>query len=187
MTDKLGQIIPTIRSRCQVINFPRLGDEAVREILGSKVKLDSRPQGEVDLVLRWREVPSEGSELWDSPILERRRWVIEQLISLPDMSVPEILGLSQKWIEERETVEVDLELMLQWYRDLLFINAGINKSVFNLDYDKELKDVGRKYSIVKLNKITSLILEMLIQLQRNVRVRFIMGYLLLQMRKEAVA
>lgn len=188
ITNNLRQILPTIRSRCQIISFPRLSDESVRLILSSKVDIKSRPESTADLIIKMsRGSVGKALELWDSPFLERRKWIIEQLINIPQMSEPEILGLSQKWIEERSVVETDLELMLQWYRDLWCTKIDVDESIFNLDYQNELSGICKKYPLVSLERITSLITEMVVQLQRNVRVRFIMGYLLLQMRKGVLA
>ena len=188
VTNNLRQILPTIRSRCQVISFSRLSDESVHQILSSKVDIDSRPENTVNLIIKMsRGSIGKALELWDIPFLERRKWIIEQLINIPSMRGPEILGLSQKWIEDRSVVETDLELMLQWYRDLWCTKIDANEWIFNMDYQNELSGLSKKYPLASLEQITTLIMEMIVQLQRNVRVRFIMGYLLLQMRKGVLA
>lgn len=190
LTNNLANVLPTIRSRCQVLKFSRLANGEVEQLLRSKLSLDSSNDQKISLITKMaRGSIGRALELWDSPALERRNWVTDQLLRIPTMSIVEVLGLSYKWDEDRNQVKLDLELMLQWYRDLWWIKVDndSNDLLYNLDRKNDLTAISQKYSQKSIENITELIFEMLIQLSHNVRVRFIIGHLLLQMRKGALA
>ncbi len=188
ITNNLDQILPTIRSRCQLVGFRRLSDRLVKDLL--TINIDPKPDDEQRVMLITkiaRGSIGRAIDLWDSPVLERREWLINQLIRIPDLSMPEILGLSQNWDENRDLVSLDLEMILQWYRDLWCVKNQLDKQLFNLDYLHELSIISQKYTEQTLAQLTKLILEMLSKIERNVRVRFIMGSLLIQMKKGVFA
>lgn len=126
-------------------------------------------------------------DLWESPLLDRRKFVLEQLINLPGMSLYEVLGLSHRWEEERQLVALDLTIMLHWYRDLWCLQAGLEHQVLNLDYLHELSVSCKRYHRSSLEQISKAIIGLHGQLDRNVRIRFMMGNLLLQIRKGVLA
>jgi len=188
ITDNLEQILPTVRSRCQLIRFAYLSDDEVLRLLRSKVDTAQHENQTVEVIVKMaRGSIGKALKLWDSPLIQRRRWVIEQMLALPRMHLAEVLGLSQRWEEDQELVRADLEIMLQWYRDLWYLRAGIGDQVVNLDYLNELSAICQKYSVENLQQITTMIVDMLAQLTRNVRVRFIMDNLLITMKKGAQA
>lgn len=188
ITDNLQQILPTIKSRCQLISFRRSSDEAVAGALRSRIDAANVSDETINLITKMAHGSiGRALELWDSPLLKRRKWVIEQLIQLPQMSIPEVLGLSYRWDENREVVDVDLTLMLHWYRDLWCLKQGLDDHIYNLDYLNELSVICQKYSLSALQEITAQIIDMSAKLERNVRIRFLMGNLLLQIRKGVLA
>lgn len=189
LTNNIRQILPTIRSRCQTITFTRLTDNQVLGLLNQCVNVaEVEDQQRLSVTIKMaRGSIGKALELWEGQLLERRNWVLEQMISLPEMSIAQILGLSHSWSEDRDQVKVDLEMMLQWYRDLWCAKLGLTDNIYNFDHINELTNISCRYSPTSLEHITNLIQDMAIQIQRNVRIRFILGHLLLQMKKGALA
>lgn len=187
LTNNLQSVLPTIVSRCQIIGFPQLADESVRLLLDAHVS-DNSDVDKIELVTRMAHGSiGKALELWNDKFLARRAWVVKQLIDLPTMDIPRVLGLSLAWSEERDVVIRDLELMLEWYRDLWCVKTNATDFLHHLDYQNELSVTCEKYTKESLEQITTLIIEMLMLTQRNVRARFMLGHLLLQMRKGAFA
>lgn len=186
VTDNFQQILPTIKSRCQMIGFRRLSDAAVAQALENRTAEVDRKK--LALITKMAQGSiGKALELWDSPLFERRKWVIEQLVELPRMSVVEVLGLSMRWEENRDLFDLDLRLMLQWYRDLWCLKQGLKEQVYNIDYLNELSVICQKYNLSALRQITAAIVDIFSQLERNARIRFLVGNLLLQMRKGVLA
>ncbi|MGB4141739.1 MAG: DNA polymerase III subunit delta' [Limnochordia bacterium] len=191
VTDHLEQVLPTIRSRCQVIAFTRLSDAAVAEALRAKAANGGSTQDDgqkIELVAKMAQGSiGRALELWESPLVGRRRWVLEQLINIPDMDLYEVLGLSHRWEEDRSLVALDLTLILQWYRDLWCLKEGLERQVVNMDYLHELSESCKKYPKSSLEQITKTIIDLHGQLERNARIRFMMANLLVQIRKGVFA
>ncbi|HKM17925.1 MAG: DNA polymerase III subunit delta' [Firmicutes bacterium] len=190
ITDHVEQILPTIRSRCQAISFTRLSDAAVAKALKARAAGDGGEDAgkKIELVTKMAQGSiGRAMDLWESPLLDRRKFVLEQLINLPGMSLYEVLGLSHRWEEERQLVALDLTIMLHWYRDLWCLQAGLEHQVLNLDYLHELSVSCKRYHRSSLEQISKAIIGLHGQLDRNVRIRFMMGNLLLQIRKGVLA
>ena len=119
-TNHLHRILPTILSRCQVMGFQKLSEEDVIKGLRRDVSSDPPDEETTALVARMaRGSLGRALALHDPDFLEHRRQVLDTLTRVPDASVAEVLGFSQRWPEDRVQVKGDLELMVQWCRDLL--------------------------------------------------------------------
>ncbi len=189
LTENIGQVLPTIVSRCQQLQFPRLSQELVESLLREhlQVEEDESLSKKIQLVAKLANGSiGRALELWEGPVLDRRSWVIQQLMRIPNMSTSEVLGLSLGWSEERADLESDLTLMLQWYRDLWCIKSRTQVQPYNLDYQNDLAVICEKYSVESLRRVTEQIQNVFPYVQRNVRPRFLLGHLLLQMRKGAL-
>ena len=71
-------------------------------------------------------------------------------------------------------------------RSLVF-KQGLKEQVNNIDYLNELSVICQKYNLSALRQITAAIVDIFSQLERNARIRFLVGNLLLQMRKGVLA
>ena len=186
-TTSLHSLLPTIVSRCQLIPFRSISEDVIRDYLAEKTGVD-REDVKVRLAARMaRGSIGRAIEYWDGPVLEHRREVLDRLSQIPILSFPEVLGMSQNWNEDRQQVLMDLQLMLEWYRDLAAIKSGVDLPLYNPDYENELTEISADYSYRSLFRIIQEISEMVSAIQGNARVRFCIGYLLLIMKKGALA
>lgn len=186
-TTSLHSLLPTIVSRCQLIPFRSISEDVIRDYLAEKTGVD-REDVKVRLAARMaRGSIGRAIEYWDGPVLEHRREVLDRLSQIPILSFPEVLGMSQNWNEDRQQVLMDLQLMLEWYRDLAAIKSGVDIPLYNPDYENELTEISADYSYHSLFRIIQEISEMVSAIQGNARVRFCIGYLLLMMKKGALA
>jgi len=186
-TTSLHSLLPTIVSRCQLIPFRSISEDVIRDYLAEKTGVD-REDVKVRLAARMaRGSIGRAIEYWDGPVLEHRREVLDRLSQIPILSFPEVLGMSQNWNEDRQQVLMDLQLMLEWYRDLAAIKSGVDIPLYNPDYENELTEISADYSYRSLFRIIQEISEMVSAIQGNARVRFCIGYLLLMMKKGALA
>ncbi len=181
------ELLPTVVSRCQIVPFRHLSEGVLRELLRRNA-VDCSNTEETELILRMsRGSIGEVLRLKDSDVFERRHWVIEQMAALPTMAVPDILGLAVRWDEGRQTVLDDFDLMLCWYRDLLLINARADSdTLFNLDREEDLRRISRQYSLEALHDLCAAVEAAKVRAMQNVRVRYLLSDLLLQMKKGAL-
>ena len=118
--------------------------------------------------------------------MEERETVISKLIQVPRASYPAVLGLSQTWPEDREKIHQELQVFLEWHRDLLTVKNGIDLPLYNPGYERQLKEISALYTNDTLFVIIEKIVEMGKAIAGNGRIRFCLGYLLLMMKRGAL-
>lgn len=185
-TTQVQRLLPTIVSRCQHLPFRPMAEEDICLWLSNKSELTPD-----DTKIRAAARLAQGSlgkakAYLDGSLLEERDAVIAQLIRLPRASYAEVLGMSQNWPEERNKTSRELQLFLEWYRDLLMIKNKIDLPLYNPGYERELKEISELYTSQDLLVIIEQIIEMKKAIAGNGRIRFCLGYLMLMMKRGAL-
>lgn len=185
-TTQAHRLLPTIISRCQHLPFRKISEIDIAHWLATRT-------GEEPDNHRIRSIArlAHGSigkawKYWEGAVLETRAEVISKLIRIPTLSYPEVLGMSQAWPEERLQLNYDLQLFLEWYRDLLTLKHELNLPLYNPGYERELQEMSAYYTESDLFSIIEQIAAMGKAIAGNARIRFCVGYLLLLMKKGAL-
>lgn len=185
-TTRVHSLLPTIVSRCQLLDFRAIPEEAICQWLAQRTRLNPE-----DARIRSVARLAKGSlgrawDYWRGPLLDWRQEVIEKLIQIPTLDFAEVMGLSLGWPEDRTKFTVELQWFKEWYRDLLVIKNDIDLSLYNPDHERELRAISAYYS----NRYLFLIINEITATDRalagNARIRFCLGYLLLLMKKGAL-
>lgn len=185
-TTKVQSMLPTIVSRCQHLQFRRIPEEEICQWLAKQTH-----QSPADERIRTISRLAQGSlgkalAYWKGSLLEERETVISKLIQVPRASYPAVLGLSQTWPEDREKIHQELQVFLEWHRDLLTVKNGIDLPLYNPGYERQLKEISALYTNDTLFVIIEKIVEMGKAIAGNGRIRFCLGYLLLMMKRGAL-
>lgn len=185
-TTKVQSMLPTIVSRCQHLQFRRIPEEEICQWLAKQTQ-----QSPADERIRTISRLAQGSlgkalAYWKGSLLEERETVISKLIQVPRASYPAVLGLSQTWPEDREKIHQELQVFLEWHRDLLTVKNGIDLPLYNPGYERQLKEISALYTNDTLFVIIEKIVEMGKAIAGNGRIRFCLGYLLLMMKRGAL-
>ncbi len=185
-TTSIHGLLPTIISRCQHLPLQRVPEEDICRWLASRAKL-----GADDVKIQSIARMAHGSlgkawAYWEGSLLEERDALVAKLMEVPKASYPQVLGLSQSWPEDREKIVSELQLFLQWHRDLLVVKLGSDMPLYNARYKRELEEISTYYSQQDLIMIMEQIVETGKAIAGNGRIRFYIGYLLLLMKKGAL-
>lgn len=185
-TTQIYSLLPTIISRCQHLPFRRIAEVDIAKWLAEKTGSNCD-----DTRVRSIARLAQGSlgrawEYWQGTVLEARAEVIAKLIRVPHLSYPEVLGMSQAWPEDRLQINHDLQLILEWHRDLLTVQNKLDLPLYNPGYERELQELSVYYSDHDLFAIIEQITDMGQAIAGNARIRFCIGYLLLLMKKGAL-
>lgn len=162
LTTVKESILPTIRSRCQIIHFQPLQRQVMMELLLSEgvKKVDAELLSAVTNDL------TEAKELAEDEsfhILKERTWRWFQLLTAKDpMSFPYVQISIMGHVKGKSQGLFCLDLLLYHYRDLLYLNFGDEKAVVqkNLltDYQKintsnlELNSVASQMEVILKGK-----------------------------------
>ncbi|NPV83278.1 MAG: DNA polymerase III subunit delta' [Candidatus Aminicenantes bacterium] len=167
VTEDLQLILPTIRSRCQVLKFNPLSQEEVERALvdrGFPVErarlLAQSSEGNLESVLEtdWDEFLAGRNQAW---------LVFKQLLEAGEAEdfLSLVAGRARKdaLSEFRET----LKFFSVFFRDLLVVQAGRRELLLNPDLGPELERVSRLVSAERAGQAVRLVEDYLGRLKKN--------------------
>jgi DNA polymerase-3 subunit delta' len=143
ITERPTALLPTIRSRCQIVNFFPLDGASIEELLAASHNVDSvkaRLLGRISCGSL-----SKALELKDSGFFDKRERIINALSSdtFSDLDFDKT---------PRADLKAVLDIMLTWYRDILVMKAGDRKLV-NVDKEGLISAEARRIGFAKLDGI----------------------------------
>ena len=150
ITSNPDALLPTIRSRCQIIRFSALSEELVFEELKKREDLSA----EEALVCSKLSNGSLGRALTlDSDIIEWRKELIQYLMHLKSDSALRVIGLAESMPlssspEDMEKLNLAFEFISLWLRDLMLIKTGSDKKgLTNIDLIQETTQFAKKWEM----------------------------------------
>ena len=188
LTANESAVLPTVRSRCQVLSLlPLSKDEMVERLLTTHNATDEQ----ADQLFRL----SRGCLGWaisamnDSQILEQRHADLEKLQETLDAGLEtrftyanEIASL---FGSDRESAKDLLALWLRWWRDLLLIKEGGEEFLHNADYADSLRGQASGLSTLEIVQFINRLMQTLSSLDSNASPRLAMEVLMLNLPIEA--
>lgn len=180
VTSEPQQLLETINSRCQQINFNYLSDERVNLIL--RAKYPDNEKGAIICKFARGSVGKAVEMLNQENVLETRENILSFLDNLDEVSIEVLLAFVERWDRDREGVKFFLEIAQLWFRDhLIWKVTGDEALVINQDFLKEIK--AGKHTLDKTNKILQILHSNSSALKYNVNPRLILEVVLLKIRK----
>lgn len=187
LTHNIAGILPTIISRCQVINFPPLATDDVSQILQEKAGLPmadahlfaSLSGGSVGLALDLANNPE---------VLERRNEALDLLLGLAEMDDVALLGKAEAYEKQKESLEQQLEMLTVWLRDALLLSQGAPEHlVINADRLSEARRLAIRYGPNPLLAMLEAVSAVRGQFTRNANPRLALDVMLLSLHRAATA
>ncbi len=139
ISSRATQLLPTILSRCQRINFKPLSETVVKDFLISREGLSSEeaaPAARLSGGSITRAVKYGGSGLQ-----EKRREITGRLTALSRHDTMGLLKVAEEFSKRDDLTEV-LELMKVWCRDLLVSSEGANHLAIDNDGTGSTRSAG---------------------------------------------
>ncbi|MEE9238545.1 MAG: DNA polymerase III subunit delta' [Thermodesulfobacteriota bacterium] len=150
ITSNPDSLLPTIRSRCQIIRFSALSEELIFEELKKRDDLSA----EEALICSKLSNGSLGRALMlDSDIIEWRKELILYVMHLKPYSALRVLGLAESMPlssnpDDMEKLNLTFEFISLWLRDLMLIKMDSDKKVLtNIDLIEQSMEIAEKWDI----------------------------------------
>ena len=176
----MDQLLPTIISRCQVLNLRPppmlLVQKALEERWGvdpERAKLLARLSGGR---LGWAVRASE-----DEALLQKRERRLDEMMDLIGQGRVERLDYAQQLSRNPERLRAVLDLWLSWWRDLLLIKGGSSTEVTNVDREATLRAQVRGYSLTQVRDFIEALRTAVWQLEHNANTRLTLEVLMLSL------
>ena len=143
ITERSSRLLPTIRSRCQIVNFFPLDTAIVEEILTASHNIDGVKARALSRISCGS--PGKALELEDNDFFDKREKIIKALSS------DTFSGLDFDKTP-RPDLRAVLDIMLTWYRDILVMKAGDGRLV-NVDKKELISIEAGRIGFAKLDNI----------------------------------
>ncbi|GAB4113594.1 MAG: DNA polymerase III subunit delta' [Candidatus Caldatribacteriota bacterium] len=178
-------LLPTIISRCQLINFTTLKSENLKRVI-SNLKQKDLDEDKFELICRLAEgsVGKALNLISKKEYLKKREEILDLLSSISPKKydfiffnrIKDILSGTDDQLEEA------LEIMLFWYRDLLLIQKlPLHQYLFNIDKLSILQEKSKMFSIKRIENILKYLGQIKELLERNINKQLLADELYLKL------
>jgi len=173
-------LLPTIVSRAEVVRLRPLsceetakGLQAVRGVpIDLSEKLAHISDGRPGYAIRLFE---------DRGLLELRQTWLDDLISLLATSRRERMAFAKEMVENRDSLQGELQVWLTFWRDVLLQVTGISGVVTNLDYLDRIQTLARQTNLNQAQAQVKAIERTIDQIGRYVNARLAVEVLLMDL------
>lgn len=143
LTSRVSDLLPTILSRCQRINFRPLDAGTLSSIISAQLGCAHQEAATIarlsgGSVARARALVSEGAD-------EKRREIGARLSGLKDGDLAGAMKMAEE-LSKRDDLGEVLELMKGWYRDAIVVAEGAPELAVNSDMIAGLQGRGASFN-----------------------------------------
>lgn len=184
LTENIHSIIPTVRSRCQIIDLQPLNTKAFQERLldlnmtRSNATLISALTNDINEAIAFNE---------DEWFAQARKVMLQLIDRYVTNSADTILFMHQYWLphfKDLNQQELGLDLLLHAFKDILYYHIGHLEAMVVFSANEERLEKARLYfSQEKLLVILQLLLKAKRQLKQNVNPTLVMEQLTLHIQR----
>ncbi|MEQ6378672.1 DNA polymerase III subunit delta' [Bacillaceae bacterium S4-13-58] len=183
LTENGHALLDTIRSRCQIISFLPLSTIQLEQQL---VKDDVNPRYARVLTALTND-PRKAMEWNENDWFANAQKIMIQLVEVFEEKEDQaLLIIHQKWIphfKDREQLQLGLDLLLTWYRDLMYLHVGYERAIiFNGEKERLERQTMVWSQQVIANALTQ-ITEARRKLSQNVNPTLVMEQLTLHLQR----
>lgn len=181
ITENSKMLLETIQSRCQVIHFNPLDSKTMDDYLDES--FDLNPEERIFIKTFSNGVISKAYQGVNHPdFLQMRQDIFEYTHKLLTGDVIFSLEKIDFLVKEKSNIEIILDIMSSWIRDILILQKTSNESMVQ---NKDQLEIMKKYSYrlvdVDLLKVIELIKETQQNIQWNVNYKLAIDNLVLRM------
>ena len=173
-------LLPTIVSRCQVLNLRPLATETVQRSLQERWGVDAE---RAELLARlsggrlgWAVTASQ-----NDAILAHREKHLDEMMELLSHGRVERLEYAQQLSRNPEAVPELLHLWISWWRDLLLAASGSSVGITNVDREDTLRIQAQRYSLGQVRDFVEALRAAVWRLERNANTRLTLEVLMLSL------
>lgn len=185
LTHNLSGVLPTLISRCQVVNFTPLSTDDVTHAVQAQIGIEPGP-ARLAASLSGGSIGRALALAQDAGVTQRRDETSDLLQRIHELDDFDLLGRGESLEKQKEHLDDWLELLTVWLRDaLLMAQTGSEQLLINTDRLSVVRSVARTVSPANLLTMLTVVTDARGQLQRNANVRLVVDVLLLRLREAA--
>ncbi len=188
LTTNEGMLPVTVVSRCQRVELRLPGTGEIEAVLASRWSVEPERSRLLSRLANGRlgwavSAASEGS------LLQQRDEWLEGMLAIIDAGYEERFNyaarLAGRFRRNRREVQEQLDLWLDWWRDLLLVNVECRDAVVNVDRLPVLTEMAGKYSLAQIRAFIEDIRLASEQLRLNANPQLVLEVLMLSIPERA--
>lgn len=154
LTNNSNQLLPTILSRCVLLNFKPLPKEVVKKYLMEECKIPDY-QAELSAVFSAGNLGKAIRYASLQEFTETKDEIIHLMKYLEDMELNEMMEALRYFSEKKASMDECIDLMVLWFRDVLMFKA--TKDVNLVLYKEQINDIRKLAQNVSFEGIEEII------------------------------
>lgn len=180
LTENAGMLLPTIRSRCQLIRFAPLSPEHVLALL---------EQSGMDAATATLLAPLSGGsmqraqELDNETLATRREAVISRLSQMDIKRITTVFDSSEALSGNREETLELLDLLISFYRDAVHLAAGSGE-IINRTARTAIESIASRHPLPRTMELLETICQTRRDVQRNANPKLALDHLFMNLAAE---
>jgi DNA polymerase-3 subunit delta' len=181
LTNNLSAFLPTILSRCVLLNFKTLGKDEIKRYLMENIRIPDY-QADISSAFACGNLGKAVKYASSEAFMQLKLNVIHLMKNIKEMDISEISDAVKYFSDNKAQIEDCLDLMMLWYRDVLVFKA--TKDANHLLYKEELQDIknlAKVSSFEYLERIMNSFSTVKSRLKANVNFDVAMELLLINM------
>lgn len=184
LTSNVNSLLPTILSRCVVLNMKPVADDAVRRFLMEQMQIPDY-KAEVCVAFARGNVGKAKSLASSEDFENVKNEALSLLKNIQDMELYEIVAAIKKISEYKMEINDYLDIIAIWYRDVLLFKAtnDLNHLVFR-EEGQALRRVAQRSSYEGIVSVLDALEKAKNRLNANVNFDLTMELLLLTVKEE---
>ncbi len=129
VTSKPQYLLPTIKSRCQKLEFFSLSDEVIKQKMDADLQFDEQHK---DLAIALSQGSLSKMRLLDPEFMLLRKEVINQFAVLRMNNANDICSFVERFsrdktAEANKKLELIFEMLFLWLKDIIYLKTGLGK------------------------------------------------------------
>lgn len=183
LTEQMQQMLPTIISRCQTITFNPLRTPELLMLL----EQENIPKSDALLVSKLTSNYESAREIAEDELFAQARNLVLQLTEeVLERRSQVLLTIHEKWVphlKDREQMELGLQLLLLWFRDVLLLHIGKEDAIAFSQERQKLEKYRLRFPIQQVAKQMNIILEARKHLDANVNPQLVIEQAVLKLQE----
>lgn len=177
LTENANILLPTIRSRCQLLHFSPLSPENICLLL----KRHNIASDKAEILAVMSEGSIERALKHDNEELpEKQRSVFDRISRISSNNISMIFETSELLSASREETLQSIDIIISFFRDLVYLLSG-DVQIINNAFKNELKQLAKRTSLLKVLEMLDLLLETRRNVQRNANAKLALDCMSLKM------
>lgn len=183
LTEQMQQMLPTIVSRCQTVTFNPLRTPELVTLL----EQENISKSDALLVSKLTSNYESAREIAEDELFAQARNLVLQLTEeVLERRSQVLLTIHEKWVphlKDREQMELGLQLLLLWFRDVLLLHIEKEDAIAFSQERKLLEKYRLRFPIQQVAKQMEIILEARKHLDANVNPQLVIEQAVLKLQE----